>query len=140
VPPDRPNTIGAGVALTLPFWSRNAGAIASADAQRDAAAREVRRVGAQVAADLVAARAGFEEAAQRWQRYRDELRPRSDSIRRAVSLAYEKGGASLVDLLQAQRNDNDVRLEAMRAANDVTVAAADLEAATTTASPEDSRP
>jgi cobalt-zinc-cadmium efflux system outer membrane protein len=140
VPPDRPNTVGAGVALTLPFWNRNAGAIASADAQHEAAAREVRRVAALVAADLVAARASFQEAAQRWRRYRDELRPRSDSIRRAVSLAYEKGGASLVDLLQAQRNDNDVRLEAMRAANDVTVAAADLKAATTTASPEDSRP
>ena len=94
---------------------------------------------AQVASEIASAQATYEEALQRWQRYRDDLRPRSDSIRRAVSLAYEKGGASLLDLLEAQRNDNDVRLGAMQAANDATVAAADLSSVTTTFNPEEAR-
>jgi len=139
-PPDRPNSVGGSVALTVPFLGRNAGAIAGAETGREAAEREVRRVAAQVAADSAAARSAFAEAVARWRRYRDDLRPRSDAIRRAVSLAFERGGASLLDLLEAQRNDNDVRLEATRAANDVAVAAADLAAACSTFTPEASRP
>ncbi len=129
-PPDRSNSAGAAVSFPLPFWNRNGGAIDGARAARDEAAIAVDRVEAQVAADLASAQAQYEEATSRWRRYRDLVRPRSREVRQAVSLAYEKGGASLLDLLEAQRNDNDVRLASMRAASDAAVAAADLEAAT----------
>jgi cobalt-zinc-cadmium efflux system outer membrane protein len=139
-PPDRPNTIGFGVALPLPLWNRNAGAIEAAKAARDQAALEVARLEAEVRADLATLSAARDEAAGRWRRYRDELRPRSDEIRRSVSLAYQKGGASLIDLLEAQRNDNDVRLATMQAASDAVIAAAELRSAATTFASEDTRP
>jgi cobalt-zinc-cadmium efflux system outer membrane protein len=139
-PPVRANTFGLGVALSLPLWNRNAGAIAAAGAEREKAAREMAQAQAVVSADLAAARGTFGESSRRWRRYRDELRPRSEAIRRSVSLAYEKGGASLVDLLEAQRNDNDVRLASMQAAYDAVVAAADLRAATTTITSEGHHP
>ena len=128
-PPDRPNTVGAGLALPLPLWNRNAGEIAAAQAARDQAERDVRRIEAGVTSDIAQAQAAYEESVTRWTQYRDALRSRSDEIRRSVSLAYEKGGASLVDLLAAQRNDNDIRLEAIQAASDAVTAAAALEAA-----------
>jgi len=139
-PPDRPNSVGLGVSLPLPLWSRNAGAIAAARAERENARLEVSRTEAEFAADTSGVAAELDEASGRWQRYRDELRPRSDEIRRTISLAYQRGGASLVDLLQAQRSDNDVRLATMQAAADAAIAAARLRSFTTTIIPEVTRP
>lgn len=139
-PPDRASSFGVGVALPLPLWNRDGGAIAAARATREQAAHAAKAVEAAATAETVAARAQLEEATRRWLRYREELAPRSDAIRLGVSLAYEKGGASLLDLLAAQRNDNEVRLATMQAASDVVTAAARLSAATTTIQPEVTRP
>jgi cobalt-zinc-cadmium efflux system outer membrane protein len=50
-------------------------------------------------------------------------------VRESVAFAYEKGGASLVNLLDAERTDNDVRLATAQAMSDTASAVADLEAA-----------
>jgi outer membrane protein, heavy metal efflux system len=139
-PPDQPNTLGFGVSFPLPLWNRNSGAIVAAEAARDQAARDVQRVEAGIAAEIAIARTAYGEAAARWQRYRDEVRPRSAHVRDSVSHAYERGGASLLDLLQAARNDNDVRLATVQAAGDVVVAAATLRAATQNLAGEDALP
>jgi len=139
-PPDRSNTVGAGVSFLLPLWNRNGGAIRAAEAARDEAEWALHRAEAQVVADVTVARTSYAEASARWRRYRDELRPRSAEVREAVSLAYEKGGASLLDLLEAQRNDNDVRLATMQAASAAAVAAADLKTASETAAMENTHP
>jgi hypothetical protein len=47
-----------------------------------------------------------------------------------MAYAYEKGGASLLDLLIAERNDNEVRLSATQAAGDTAIAAATFKAVT----------
>ena len=47
-----------------------------------------------------------------------------------MAYAYQKGGASLLDLLVAERNDNDVRLAAAQAASDTAATAAAFKAAT----------
>ena len=135
-PPVRSNSVGVGLALTLPIWNLNGGSIAAARASRDQARHLAARTEANVTADLAAAQRAYDEATARWQVYRNELRPRSETVRRSVSLAYEKGGASLVDLLAAQRSDNEVRLATMQAASDEVIAAARLRAAMTTTSME----
>ena len=43
--------------------------------------------------------------------------------------AYQKGGASLLDFLVAERNDNDVRLASAQAAADTATAIAARQAA-----------
>ena len=43
-----------------------------------------------------------------------------------MTYAYEKGGTSLLDLLNAQRNDNEIRLATAQAAADTALAAASL--------------
>jgi len=139
-PPIRTNSIGLGLSFPLPLWNLNGGAIAAADVERDEAARAVGRIEAEIASDIATARVGFDEAVTRWRRYHDELRPRADEVRRTVSLAYERGGASLLDLLEAQRSDNDVRLAAMQAAGDAADAAATLAAALAPMTAEAARP
>ena len=103
-PPDGPNTMGVGLSFPLPLWNRNRGAIHRALLVREQASLAVGKIQAQIDAELGAARATYYEALTRWHDYRDNLRPRADRVRLSVSVAYEKGGASLLDLLEAQRS------------------------------------
>ncbi|MHB8521956.1 MAG: TolC family protein [Limisphaerales bacterium] len=128
-PPDQPNTIGIGVSFPLPLWNRNRGAILAAQAARDQAALQVNKIKMQIAADLANAQVAYREASARWRQQRDAIQPKSGKILTTVTFAYEKGGASLLDLLSAERNDNDVRLATAQAAADTVSAVASLEAA-----------
>ena len=126
---DQPNTVGFGFSFPLPLWNRNRGAIAAATAVRDQAAVRVRQAEAAAAADIVSARSSLAAARERRQRYVEQILPRSAEIAKTVRFAYQKGGASLLDLLTAERNDNEVRLAAAQAASETIQAAAAVLAA-----------
>jgi cobalt-zinc-cadmium efflux system outer membrane protein len=138
-PPDQPNTIGIGVSLPLPLWNRNKGGISAARAAQDQALVQLRKVQAQIAGEIQAARIVYAGAAERWRRHREEIEPKSAEIRKTVSFAYEKGGASLLDLLSAERNDNDVRLATAQAAAETATAAVTLNSALNHEDPETNR-
>ncbi len=127
-PPE--DTVGIGVSFPLPLWNLNRGEIKSAQATVDKNAIALAKARAQAAADVAIARAELQEAAERCARYHDEILPKAEKVREAVAFAYEKGGASLVDLLAAERADNDARLAAAQALSDTASAGADLKAAT----------
>ena len=80
-------------------------------------------------ADISNAESEFKEAHARWLSYRDQTAPKSMKVRQSVAFAYEKGGASLVNLLDAERTDNDIRLATVQAMSDTASAIADLVAA-----------
>ncbi len=128
-PPDQPNTVGVGLTFPLPLWNRNRGNILAARAARDQAQAQLDKVRTQVAAEVATARATYEEARARAAAYEYDLQPKSASIIQTIEYAYEKGGSSLVELLAAERNDNDIRLTAARARADATSAAFVLAAA-----------
>lgn len=128
-PPDQPHTLGLAVSFPIPLWNRNRGNINAAQALRQQADDNARKVAAQAAADVSIARHDFDSALARREDYAKTIVPKSSSVREAVTFAYQKGGATLLDLLSAQRNDNDVRLAAVQAAADVIVARASLAAA-----------
>ncbi|HWX23060.1 MAG TPA: TolC family protein [Candidatus Binatia bacterium] len=134
-PPDTPNTVGFGVSFPLPIWNRNRGNILVAQAVREQARLAYEKVRAQAVADIATALLAYDDAARRWQSYRDTIRPKSDEVRKTKAYAYQKGSASLLDMLVAERDDNDVRLAAMQAASDTAVAMATLKAATTEIQP-----
>ncbi len=136
-PPDFPNTVGFGVSLPLPLWNHNRGNILAAEASREQARLAFEKAKAQAAADLATALLGYADATQRWQNYRDSIRPKSEQVRKAKAYAYQKGGASLLDMLVAERDDNDVRLAAQQAASDAAAALVALKAATTEMKPSE---
>jgi cobalt-zinc-cadmium efflux system outer membrane protein len=123
------DTLGFGVSFPLPLWNLNGGNIKAARASVDQSELALEKVRAQVAADIANARTEYDEAYARWMRYRDQICPKSAKVREAISFAYGKGGAALLDLLDAERTDNDVRLAAAQAMSDTASAAADLAAA-----------
>jgi cobalt-zinc-cadmium efflux system outer membrane protein len=129
-PPDQPNTIGLGVSLPLPLWNRNRGNIAAAEASRQQARVAFDKIRGQAAGEVATAQLAYEDASQRWRQYREVIRPKSETIRKTISYAFEKGGSSLLDLLISERNDNEIRLAAAQAASDLATALATLRVAT----------
>ena len=128
-PPEASQTIGLGLSFPLPLWNRNRGAIKAAEAAREQAAIQVAKVQGQIAAEIASARIAYREASARHTHYQSTIRPKSAEILKTISFAYAKGGASLLDLLSAQRNDNEVRLAAVQAAADMASTLATLKAA-----------
>jgi cobalt-zinc-cadmium efflux system outer membrane protein len=127
--PPGPDTFGLGISFPLPIWNLNRGNIKAAEAALDLSAFALDKVRAQAAADIAGTQVNYQEAYDRWQRYETQIRPRAAKVRESVAYAYEKGGASLVDLLTAERDDNTVRLATAQAMSDTATAAADLKAA-----------
>lgn len=128
-PPDTPNTAGVGVSLPLPLWNRNAGAIRAARAARDEAQESLEKTRAQISAEIAAARSDFIEARDRLNAYRGDLIVKSANVVHTVGYTYEHGGASLVELLAAERNDNDIRISTVRAQAEAASASFALSAA-----------
>ena len=127
-PPE--DTFGIGVSFPLPLWNFNRGEIKSAQTKVDQNALALAKAKAMVASDVANAESKYREAAERFHRYQNQILPKSQKVRESVAFAYEKGGATLVDLLEAERADNDARLAAVQAQADTASAVADLKAAT----------
>lgn len=123
------NTFNVGVSFPLPLWNLNGGSIKAAQAVVDQSRIALEQLKAQAVADLANAESEYGEAYQRWLRYRDQTVPESAKVRDTIEFKYEKGAASLVDLLNAEQTDNTVRLALAQAMNDTAGAAADLTAA-----------
>jgi len=129
-PPDNPNSVGFMVSLPVPLWNRNRGNILAAEAALEQARLAFEKAKAEAMGDIAVARLAYEDALKRWRSYRESIRPKSEQIRQTMAYAYQKGGASLLDLLVAERNDNDIRLAAAQAASDAASAGAAFKAAT----------
>jgi cobalt-zinc-cadmium efflux system outer membrane protein len=131
-PPDNGpavDTFLIGLSFPLPIWNLNGGSIKSAQAGVDQFEQALGKAMTQARADLANAQVEYNEAAARWARYRDVTAPKSAQVLKSVQFAYDKGGAALLDLLDAERTDNDIRLATVQAMSDTTSAIADLVAA-----------
>ena len=124
------DTLLVGVSFPLPLWNFNRGEIKAAQATMTQNALALEKAKAQAASDIANAQVEYDEASERLQRYQNKILPKSQKVRESVAFAYEKGGSSLVDLLEAERADNDARLATAQAMSDTANAVADLKAAT----------
>ena len=118
-----------GLSFPLPLWNLNGGNIQAAQASVDQFADALGKARTQAMADLASAQVEYNEASARWAHYRDVTAPKSAQALKSVQFSYDKGGAALLDLLDAERTDNDIRLATVQAMSDATSAIADLEAA-----------
>jgi cobalt-zinc-cadmium efflux system outer membrane protein len=129
-PPEAMNSAGFGVSFPLPLWNRNRGNILSAQAAREQARLAFEKAQAQAVAEIATAILAYDDALRRWTQYRQSIRPKSEQVRKTKAYAYQRGGTSLLDMLVAERDDNDVRLAANQSAGDTALAIATLRAAT----------
>jgi len=123
------NTIGVGVSVPLRIFDRNQGEIARtrAEIDRTDALREVAR--AQVLADVDGALSVLTIQRERVVVLRGTYLPKAQQARDTVGFAYQRGGVSLLDFLDAQRTYRETALEHLRALGNYWGAFYQLEAA-----------
>jgi cobalt-zinc-cadmium efflux system outer membrane protein len=101
------NSAGFFVSVPLPFFSRNQGEIARAEAEHTKAGRSLTALETSVAGEVASAYQEFESARQLLtDMERDLLKPAADA-RAGTTYVYQAGATTLLDVLDAQRAFNE---------------------------------
>jgi outer membrane protein, heavy metal efflux system len=109
-----PPTVTVGLSLTLPIFYQQQGEIRRAEADARTQVLGSAKTQAQVVSDVETAFAAFRTALERVQRMNAEagVLARARRARDLVGIQYQKGAASLLELLDAQRTFRTVAFEA----------------------------
>jgi cobalt-zinc-cadmium efflux system outer membrane protein len=107
----QPPTLSFGVSLPVPVFYQLQGEVARAEADRRAQSLLLSKTRAQVVADIETALASFVGASRRIERMESKLLERAARARDLVLVQYQKGAASLLELLDAQRTFYTVNAE-----------------------------
>jgi cobalt-zinc-cadmium efflux system outer membrane protein len=106
-----PPTGAVGLSLPLPVLYQQQGEVARAEAEQRAQAAARAKVEAQVVADVAGAHAAWAAAHRRAERMETRLLDRARLARDLVRIQYQKGAASLLDYLDAERTYIAVQVE-----------------------------
>jgi cobalt-zinc-cadmium efflux system outer membrane protein len=110
-----PPTVSFGLATSLPIFHQQQGEISKAEADLRAQQLQAEKLRAQVQADVDSAWWGYQGArAQALRMQRGGLLESARRARDLVTIQYEKGAASLLEYLDAQRTYIGVNLEALQ--------------------------
>jgi cobalt-zinc-cadmium efflux system outer membrane protein len=127
-PPD--NTLGASLSVSLPFSRlRHRGELEAARATRRQADLQLRSTQLQVEQQVRDAYSRYQAAVQRLQRYRAGMLKDADRVLEARLYAYQRGGATLLEVIDAQRTSAEVYLAYSQALADHAKALVNLELA-----------
>jgi cobalt-zinc-cadmium efflux system outer membrane protein len=125
----QPPTVTLGLQLPLPLFYRQQGEIARAEAEIRAQQAILEKLRAQATVDVQSARAAVEANRRLVERMRARLLERARRARDLVQIQYEKGAASLLELLDAQRVWAQTRADYLRDLHDFWLAVYQLDAA-----------
>src|SRR5438094_7757251 len=123
------NTIGFGFSFPLKIFDRNQGEIARTRAEAERSDALTRSAAVQALAEVDTALSALTVQRERVVMLRDTYLPKAQQARTTVEFAYRRGGASLLDFLDAQRTYRETALEHLRAIGNFWSALYQLEAA-----------
>jgi cobalt-zinc-cadmium efflux system outer membrane protein len=123
------NTIGFGFSFPLRIFDRNQGEIARTRAEVERSNALTRSAAIQALAEVDTALSAVTIQHARVVALRDTYLPKAQQARTTVEFAYRRGGASLLDFLDAQRTYRETALEHLRAIGNYWTALYQLEAA-----------
>jgi outer membrane protein, heavy metal efflux system len=127
-PPD--NTLGASLSVNLPFSRlRHRGELEGAQAARTQAELQLRSTQLRAEAEVRDAHSRYLATVQRLELYRGGMLKDADRVLEARLYAYQHGGATLLEVLQAQKTSADVYLAYSQALADYAHARVNLELA-----------
>ncbi len=109
------NSIGVGIAIPLFTGYDFSGDIRKAEADRYAARDALERTRALAAVDVQRAASDAAAAAERVARFQGELLRAAERAAQGAEFAFERGGTSVLAVLDARRTLRAVRLEALAA-------------------------
>jgi cobalt-zinc-cadmium efflux system outer membrane protein len=99
----QPPTIGVALSAPIPLFYQQQGEIKKAEANLDTQALTQAKTAAQVVSDVSAAIAAYESSRALVERMEKALRPSAERAFVITRLQFDKGKATLMDLLDAQR-------------------------------------
>ena len=99
----QPPTVFFSVSAPIPIFYQQQGAIRKAEANYDTQSLQQAKATALVVSDVSAAMAGFESQRTLVERMEKQLKPSAEKAFSITRLQYEKGAATLMDYLDAQR-------------------------------------
>jgi outer membrane protein, heavy metal efflux system len=99
----QPPTIGVALSAPIPIFYQQQGEIKKAEANLDTQALTQAKTTAQVVSDVSTAIAGYESSRALVERMEKALRPSAERAFVITRLQFDKGQATLMDLLDAQR-------------------------------------
>ena len=124
--PDEGNFVEGGISLPLPLFHRNQGRVAETTSQV-AMARYRERVAAyELEVALSAARLYHTTAHNQLDQLTDRISPAAERALAQAQEAYRVGRLMFLELVDAQRTFNEVRLRTMKLRRDLALAEADL--------------
>ncbi|PYN44297.1 MAG: hypothetical protein DME00_25140 [Candidatus Rokuibacteriota bacterium] len=123
------STIGFGFSFPLKIFDRNQGEIARTRAEAERSDALTRSAAVQALAEVDTALSAVTVQRDRIVMLRDTYLPKAQQARTTVEFAYRRGGASLLDFLDAQRTYRETALEHLRAMGNFWAALYQLEAA-----------
>ncbi|WP_298626540.1 TolC family protein [uncultured Zoogloea sp.] len=122
-PPDGRNTYGVSISVPLFLGYDYRGDIARSEADYTTAEQQLDATRQSVASEQARLQAELAAARSRHARLRDVVLPAAERAGRGADVAIQKGGMSLTDYLDTQRNLRAARIEAVQARADVARAA-----------------
>jgi cobalt-zinc-cadmium efflux system outer membrane protein len=127
-PPD--NTLGASLSVNLPFsrW-RHQGEIEAARASRTQAELQLRSAQIRVESEVRDAYSRYQASVLRLRLYRGGVLKEADRVLEARLYAYQRGGATLLEVIDAQKTSATIYLEYSQALADHANALVTLEEA-----------
>jgi cobalt-zinc-cadmium efflux system outer membrane protein len=124
-----PPNMSFGVSAPLPLFYQQQGEIDRASATLEGERIDLERARAQVRSDVETAWAAYLAATSQLNRMESGLKASANSARALVAVQYEKGTASLVELIDAQRTFVAVNVESLQVVQGYWTAVFRLEAA-----------
>lgn len=109
----------AGIAVPLPLWNRQSGALGAALSDQHRAELQAEVVGLQLEGALRNARERYRAGVAAHERLRDQATPLAQEALAALSAAYRAGRLSYVDLAEGQRAALETRLALIEATAEV---------------------
>jgi cobalt-zinc-cadmium efflux system outer membrane protein len=125
----QPPFVSIGVSAPIPVFYQYQGEIAKAHANIRTQEVQRSKLNAQISSDVAAAWSGFTTARRRVLRMQNELLQQVDKALKLVTIQYEKGAATLLEMLDARRTFITVNLEYRQDLTDYWAATVRLEQA-----------
>jgi cobalt-zinc-cadmium efflux system outer membrane protein len=108
--PPLPSYIGFSVSMPLRIFDKNQGEKLRTKLDIDRADKSRMAAEAQVLSDVDTAHATVASTIELLKPYKQEYIPQASEVREIVTFSYQRGGASLIDFLDAQKEYRDIQL------------------------------
>ena len=110
--------LGLRISIPLNGWQRFDGEIGRALAQEQQSQDLLQKTRVQARSELMALMQGWQASAGRLRIYDEQIIPQATQVAAQAELAYNKGGLTLIDLLDARRTLRTTQLEALAVRNE----------------------